>query len=141
MALFVRLLEESDKSSALERMIERVGVSVAEPPAFEVAPTSFEQVPGAPFAYWVSERVRQLFGSMTPLESGSRSARVTNPAGDDRRWIRASWESMAIGYGGRKNFTWVPLAKGGEYSPYYYDVHLVVQWNGERSTYHGFLGT
>ena len=141
MTLFVRLLEESDKGGALERVIERVGVSAGGPQAFEVAPTSFEQVPGAPFAYWVSERVRQLFGSMTPLATGARSARVTNPAGDDRRWIRASWETMPTGYGGRGNFTWVPLAKGGEFSPYYYDVHLVVQWNGKRNTYHGFLGT
>ena len=78
MALFVRLLEESDKGGALERVIEGVGVTANGPQAFDVDPTSFEQVPGAPFAYWVSERVRQLFGSMSALETGTRSARVAD---------------------------------------------------------------
>ncbi|KAA0676971.1 type II restriction endonuclease subunit M [Roseomonas genomospecies 6] len=35
----------------------------------------------------------------------------------------------------------MPFSKGGAYSPYYYDVHLVVRWDNERQTYHGFIGT
>jgi hypothetical protein len=30
---------------------------------------------------------------------------------------------------------WVPFAKGGEYSPYYADIHLVVNWDGRAGRF------
>jgi hypothetical protein len=41
---------------------------------------------------------------------------------------------------GRQN-RWVSLSKGGEYSNYYDDVHLLIDWDPTRETYRGFLGT
>ena len=34
---------------------------------------------------------------------------------------------------------WVPFAKGGEYSPYYADIHLVVNWEKEGAEIHNFV--
>ena len=39
---------------------------------------------------------------------------------------------------GRK-IRWVPFSKGGGFSPFYYDVHLVVDWDDKRNTFNGFL--
>ena len=37
---------------------------------------------------------------------------------------------------GRK---WFPFAKGGAYSPYYADVHLVVNWENDGHAIHEFV--
>ena len=34
---------------------------------------------------------------------------------------------------------WVPFAKGGEYSPYYADIHLVVDWENEGAEIRNFV--
>ncbi|GAB4297829.1 MAG: hypothetical protein Fur0034_08080 [Desulfuromonadia bacterium] len=34
---------------------------------------------------------------------------------------------------------WVPFAKGGEYSPYYADIHLVVNWENEGAEIRNFV--
>lgn len=34
---------------------------------------------------------------------------------------------------------WVPFAKGGEYSPYYADIHLVVNWENEGAEIKNFI--
>ena len=75
-----------------------------------------------------------LYRSHTPLESGSRVARVTNQTSDDFRFVRAWWEVPS-------NDRWRPYAKGGEYAPYYSDLHLVVDWDSTRNTYKGYVGT
>ena len=59
MSLFLRLLGEEDKGAALLEAVRAVAAGEADPRVFDVEPASFEQVPGAPFAYWVSERIRQ----------------------------------------------------------------------------------
>jgi len=107
-------------------------------------------VPGSPFAYWVSERIRRLFTELPAFEGDGRAVRVGLQTSDDFRFVRAWWEvlSEAIldGTNGpdwsqdltafqawcrQRTFEdkrWVPFAKGGEYSTYYADIHLVVDW-------------
>ncbi|WP_292552181.1 hypothetical protein, partial [Mesorhizobium sp.] len=61
MTVFLRLLDEADKGSALSRAtsdIRRGGISTC---ASIIAPSEFHKIPGAPFAYWVSSAVRESF--------------------------------------------------------------------------------
>ncbi len=64
MTTFVRLLADKDKDSNLLASCAalRAGLGVGDIRVFEVAPNSFRAIPGAPFAYWVSEAVRSIFG-------------------------------------------------------------------------------
>ena len=111
---------------------------------YTVDPASFWQVPGSPFAYWVSERIRRLFTELPPFEGEGRMVRVGLQTSDDFRFVRAWWEiepgKILDGANGldwreeptafqaccrRRTFEgkrWVPFAKGGEYSPYYADL-------------------
>lgn len=146
MTQFLRLLAEPDKAAALLEVCGKQRAAGCgqnaeghDPRIFEVAPESFDAVPGKPFAYWVSEAVRQVFKRLEPFDGEKRIARVTNPAGDDTRFVRAWWEVHSAVSGGP--YCWVNFSKGGGFSKYFYDVHLVVQWNCQRQTYHGFIGT
>jgi hypothetical protein len=131
----IRALVEDDKSKVLAsatRDPQTRAVFVCNPEGFSVVPTS-------PFSYWVPQRFRNLFAQLEPLQGNGRYACVTNPLGENFRYIRTSWEvpPSLIGREGR----WIPFAKGGSYSPHYSDLHLVVDWDKKRETYRGFLGT
>lgn len=51
-----------------------------------VDPASFRQVPGSPFAYWVSERVRRLFTELLPFEVEGRWVRSRAHGSNDFRY-------------------------------------------------------
>jgi hypothetical protein len=149
--LFFRLLSHEDKATALSEAVAAVGEGHSlNPMAHAVDPASFRQVPGSPFAYWVSERIRRLFTELAPFEGEGRTVKAGLCTGDDFRFVRTWWEvpperilEWANGPDWRKDLPafqawcrqrtfagkrWVPFAKGGEYSPYYADLHLGVNW-------------
>jgi len=136
--VFLRLLAHDDKPAALAQAVERLRDGEASPDVHVVDPESFRQVPGAPFAYWVSEKVRRLFTELTAFESKERQARRGASSGDDVGRIRAMWEVSPISIG--KLRWWVLFSKGGAFSRFYSDVSLVVGWDNQRQTFEGFFG-
>jgi hypothetical protein len=118
--IFLRALEADDKAVALLAAI-REPEGAHGKRRFEVDPISFASVPRSPFAYWVSDRVLQVFRVLQPLETGGRIVRIGLTTHDDFRWLRLTWESTC-------GSSRVPFAKGGEFSPYYADVHLSLPW-------------
>ncbi|HXH14397.1 MAG TPA: hypothetical protein VNP04_32115 [Alphaproteobacteria bacterium] len=161
-AIFLRLLRHADKATAMAEAIAalREGHTL-QSAVYTVDPTSFRQVPGSPFAYWVSERIRRLFAELPPFEGDGRTVRQGLATADDFRFVRAWWEvapqTTLDGANGpdwradlaafqnwcrRRTFEgkrWVPFAKGGEYSPYYADLHLVVNWERDGEEIHNFM--
>ena len=61
MTHFLRLLTEQNKESALVTACQRLRQGDTDPCHFELAAESFDAVPGKPFAYWVSDAVRNVF--------------------------------------------------------------------------------
>lgn len=142
MTVFLRLLQSSvdakarDLRQALAWLCQE---DMDGPPpdgtVFVREPSVFTAIPGSPLAYWTSDNMLALFKKLPRFESGNRVARRTNATTDDGRWIRAWWEvPPAVP-------RWVPHAKGGAYSPYWADLHLVVGWDNSKRTYPGYLGT
>ena len=66
--LFLRLLAHDDKPAALADAVQCLRDGQPCPDAYTVEPESFRQVPGVPFAYWVSQRLRVQFAKRQPLE-------------------------------------------------------------------------
>lgn len=138
MTLFLRLLSADDKQEELLNRISKLKSGAEVDGCFDVDPVSFKDIPGSSFAYWVSENVRKSFVKFPHFSSGRTYACITNPAGDDTRYMRAWWE---VGADSSRRFSWKPIAKGGRFSPYYFDVHLVVSWDDNKGSYFGFFGT
>lgn len=124
MTHFLRLLAESDKAAGLSTTCAKFRQGASGVNHFEIPPSSFDPIPGKPFAYWVSNAVRQTFQRLPQFQSGPRSVKQGLATADDFRFVRASWE-IAPASGKRK---WYPFAKGGAYSPFYADIHLCVNW-------------
>jgi len=135
--VFLRLLQAEDKAAALADAI--VAVRDGEPPSLAVHvvdPGSFRQVPGSPFAYWVSERIRQLFRDLPPFESEDRRLRLGDHPSDDFRYLRLRWEIPPDS----KSLEWLAYYKGGQNRTYFDETCLVVDWDSARKTYRGFYG-
>lgn len=69
--IFLRLLAAGDKAAALADAVAalRAGSpSTADADTYAVDPASFRQIPGSPFAYWVSEQMRYTFSRFPALE-------------------------------------------------------------------------
>src|SRR5260370_24888491 len=104
--------------------------AIAAPPGsqnrrhFELEPQTLSAVPRSPFAYWVSDRLRQRFAELERFESNGRSVRQGLATADDFRFVRGWWAVAARQISSR----WYPFAKGGKFSPYYADCPAVVNW-------------
>ena len=121
--MFLRLLSESDKAEALKAACNNLRQGENDPRSFEVASESFNSVPGKPFAYWVSDAVREVFRSIPAFEGDNRTTKQGLATAEDFRFVRIWWETNSPG--------WFGFAKGGAFSPFYSDVHLLVNWASE----------
>jgi hypothetical protein len=125
MTQFLRLLSEGDKASALWQVSQHLRVGSGDARVFDVSPEAFDVVPGKPFAYWVSEEVRQVFKQLPAFEANGRLAQHGGSTKDDFRFLRIWWEPRG------QEKQWSLFAKGGAFSPYYSDVHLAVNWSND----------
>ncbi len=136
--IFLRLLEPDDKAPALVETIASLREGQPSPLTYTADSASFRQIPRSPFAYWVSESIRQIFMRFSKLEGNTAEVRGGSHTSEDFRRLRLWSEVPAhlLGYQVR----WAPLNKGGSYSPFYYDIHLLADWDEARRTYRDFYG-
>lgn len=98
---------------------------------FWVAPEEFSTIPGNPFSYWTTPKIRAVFKNIPAVEGSSAHVRKGLTTSDDFRFIRCWWEvnPTDINRGDKyNNFSWVNFNKGGSYSPFFADLHLVINW-------------
>ena len=132
MTVFLRLLSDADKSSRLLEACQDFRSDVEAAEIFSVLPEAFRSIPGAPFSYWVSEKVRRSFQQLPPFESNGRAVRVGLQTGDDFRFVRSWWEVDV------NHRDWPAFAKGGAFSPYYCNIFLTVKWRHQGAEIRNF---
>ncbi|MGL5933200.1 MAG: BREX-1 system adenine-specific DNA-methyltransferase PglX [Cetobacterium sp.] len=99
----------------------------------------FEKIPGSPIAYWVSERVREIFATSEKLGDVG-DAKQGLATADNDRFLRL-WNEVdykRIGYG-MSNSTealeskkkWFPYNKGGEKRKWYGNQEFLVNWEND----------
>jgi SAM-dependent methyltransferase len=145
-ATFIRLLKDSDREAGLVSAIQNDRTGTADHRLYRVKLSDLDAIPGAPIAYWMSPSLRALFSDLPSVEGTDVEVRVGLQTGDDFRFVRTSWEvdPRRIARSGsetREDRRWCPFAKGGEYSPYWADIHLVVDWDREGETLREFPGS
>ena len=125
MTVFLRILDEAVEQKAAALLDAAVHGGTR---AFGVEPNAFGSIPGSPFAYWVSQRIRKVFDREPRFESNGRLAKGGMKTQADERFLRLQWELREDSDG------WRPLCKGGAFGRFYADVHLVTDWwsNGKR---------
>ncbi len=126
-AIMIRALRDTDKEAALRSRIDSVG-SVDE--VFDVPVSRLSKIPGKPLAYWIPRTFLTAWQSAHSFSDQSVQALKGLSSADNFRFLRLYWEVECanIDVSGRNACEWVPMVKGGEYNPFYDDVHLLLQW-------------
>jgi hypothetical protein len=118
LAIYLRLLDvppEQKEAVLLDPSPERVYSRYA---------AHFAALPGSPLCYWASESlVRRLADAPKLFPDYAYAGLGASP---HSFFFRLAWEvpPMALG----KERTWRRIARGGEYSPFYRDNSLVINW-------------
>lgn len=141
--VYIRLLKDADRPGGMAAAVAADRHGEADRRVFRMANDDFAAIPGSPLAYWMSESLRRLFEDFPRLEGTAADVRQGLATADDFRFVRIVWEVDPRGVGfsredSLRGARWVPFAKGGDYSPYWSDIHLVVEWerDGERVKAH-----
>lgn len=124
MTKIIRVIESSDRATALYELCERVRSGGSDERVFVVDPAQFEKIPTAPFAYWVTSSVIRCFSEMPKFSNDEFEAWVGLQTNYDFQWVRTWWENTNQS----ELFGLVPFFKGGSRSPFYSDVYLGVRW-------------
>ena len=129
--IFIRLMEEQNKSASLRVTAQSIREGKSDPRTFTVQPDQFRKVPGAPFSYWVGNAARDAFERFSSVQNEpERKACFGLSTKDDARFVRLNWEC----HPNSVNSRWFSLVKGGAFSRYYLDPYLTIDWesNGAR---------
>jgi len=145
-ATVLRLLKEMDRPAALLAAACNARAGLSDQRVFRVMPDELAAIPGAPLAYWLDPALRRLFADLPQIEGNDAEVRVGLQTGDDGRFVRLFWEVPPEGIARTRDETrqgkrWIPFAKGGDYSPYWSDIHLVVDWEGNGRRLREFDGS
>lgn len=123
--VFIRALEARDKEAAVRGYFEEEsrlpGLLV-----FTHDLDEFQKVPLRVICYWLPKGMLQKIVGLSALVATGGAARHGLVTTDDFRFLRLAWETSEFNRGrGRR---WCLMAKGGEYQPYWDDLHLLVDW-------------
>lgn len=102
---------------------------------------NFAKIPGAPVAYWVSEKVIDLFGKnkISDIASAKSGMTTTNNERFLRFWFEVEIRRIGFGYKSIDDtvdrlYKWFPFCKGGDFRRWAGNECYVVNWfnNGEE---------
>ena len=126
-----RQLDSRDKE---ERLLRSVNATKA---GNEGGFNSFMQslveiIPDFTFAYWAPASLLRRYSEKSNFRKIVGRVRQGIATGDDFRFVRLGWEVSNENIG--RNKRWQRFSKGGEYSPPYDDIHLLLDWwkNGSQ---------
>lgn len=125
---FFRLLSESVESKGTA-LLESCRNGSTQKTTHFATKDQLSALPSAPLAYWASDSLIKLFSTSPPLEP--TLAYCGRGAAAHAFYFRLSWEvPLSVGAGER----WKRLAHGGEYSPFFRENSLVIDWeeNGRK---------
>ena len=145
-ATFIRLLKDTDRPAGLAAAVKAHRRGERDERIFQVSPRDLPAVPGSPVAYWMSPTIRRLFEDNVPVEGTAGEVRQGLATGADFRFVRAFWEVNPSSIARSRKETmsgkrWVPFAKGGDYSPYWADIHLVLDYGNDGYALREYKGS
>jgi hypothetical protein len=135
---YIRLASFSGSEEQSKRTLEAVR-DPACPWRFQIDQSTFDRIPGAPFAYWMNEQLRSSFhgrgtiGASVPMGIGLNT-------GDNARFLRKWWEvdRKRIAFGmrsleeaRRSGQKWFPYNKGGEFRKWAGNYEWVINWEND----------
>lgn len=99
---------------------------------FSCSQETFKSIPSCPIAYWVSDKLLQVFAKAERLEKYIDITGSQNVTANNDKYLRKHWEVDRDGIGQR----WKPYTKGGEYRKWYGNIEYLVDWSEEARNFY-----
>ena len=106
---------------------------------YRASAADFKKIPGSPVAYWVSQRVIEIFSEFEPLSMLAKPRQGLATSDNDR--FLKQWFEVAIcrvGFGCENHSEakesgkrWFPCQKGGPFKKWYGNNHFLVNWEND----------
>ncbi|PAK40593.1 BREX-1 system adenine-specific DNA-methyltransferase PglX [Peribacillus simplex] len=103
---------------------------------FNYSNEKFNLIKGSPIAYWISDRVREIFDKADSVRDIAKP-RVGQNTGDNnrflRQWFEIDYKKIGFNYKNREDarisqHKWFPYNKGGKYRKWYGNLDYVINW-------------
>lgn len=132
---FIDLRNEDYKADTLHLSLQNILLAHKDVRFFLRPSAFFVDIPRTPLIYRATARVKDLFTSGSRFESDIGQARLGLRTLHDFQYIRLAWEvhPKEIGW---KHY-WVYLNKGGSFSRFYFDFHLLLNWDNNGAALKG----
>lgn len=127
-ANWVRLVTTGRKENALFDTIQAVSRGLPHRYAHASAARRFRKLPDGVYAYWMSDTLLDHYATLPAIGAATASLKQGTAATPDFRFLRLAWEVQPAQIG--LDQKWPRFAKGGEYRPFWDDIHMVLNWNG-----------
>ena len=123
-------------SSEEKRDVAIRAISERSAPVFYLASTEdLQKVPGAPIAYWLGARQRELYATGSTLARFGSVRKGMDTGNHDRflrRWQEVSYSDISTsGNRAVNDYRWVPYNKGGPFRRWYGNEEYVVLWEND----------
>ncbi|MHC9538756.1 MAG: BREX-1 system adenine-specific DNA-methyltransferase PglX [Vulcanimicrobiota bacterium] len=126
---------EEVQAEKLKEAVEDPGVGYR----YRSSTKGFKAIPGAPIAYWASERVRGIFEKLEKIGNVSEIKVGLQTSDNDRFlrfWFEVSFNNIGFNYESREksqkcDLRWFPLNKGGPFRKWYGNNEYVVNWKND----------
>ncbi|WP_295432661.1 BREX-1 system adenine-specific DNA-methyltransferase PglX [uncultured Thiodictyon sp.] len=125
-AQWFRLVTTGRKESALYHAVQSVRDGQSHPYSHRSTARRFKRIRDGAYAYSMSEALLDQLAIAPSIGSAIGDVKQGTVTADDFRFLRLIWEMdmTRIGLGDK----WPRFAKGGEYRPFWDDVHLTLNW-------------
>jgi hypothetical protein len=127
MTIFIRLIDQKEPANKLANVCHDLRVGTGSEFVYKVDSTAFELIPRSPFAYWIPESLLDAFERF-PSVADKNTVRSGSVTFDDFRFLRLAFEICPSDQAPPLAGRWQPISKGGAYSRFYSDPHLLVDW-------------
>ena len=115
---------------------------------YQAAQSNFSKIPGAPIAYWVSNKIIEAFQKTAIADYGFPKQGFAT--GDNNRFLRLWYEvnvkrvnfaCKTLEESNTAKFRWYPCNKGGEYRKWYGNNNFVANWENNGHEMRDFSGS
>ena len=106
---------------------------------FQAKQKDFEKIPGSPIAYWVSDKVREIFEKNQKLSEIADSKNGFTTGNNDlflRNWNEINYSKIGYSMSNSQEALeskkkWFPYNKGGEFRKWYGNQEYLVNWEND----------
>jgi len=102
---------------------------------FRVSAENFKKIPGSPIAYWVGNKIFQIFSITKDYVANLEKSKGKNVTTNNARFIRFIWE-VSLENIGAVTYKWFPCALGGNFRKWIGNIINVIDWSDNAKDFY-----